>query len=498
MVFSSHAFLLGFLPIVYLLFLVFRRQGNRLGVVYLLIAASLVFYAWWNPSYLALILGSIIVNYLLGRVLGQSGMPNSGAGRSVLAGGIVLNLGTIAYYKYAGFFAATYNGLTGGGIDFGDIILPLAISFFTFQQIAFLVDSYRGETREYRFADYALYVLFFPQLIAGPIVYHRESIPQFQSNRFFSTGVRDLSVGLSMLMLGLTKKVLLADNLAVHANAVFDSAARGEPIDALTAWTGAFAYTFQLYFDFSGYSDMAIGLARMFGIKLPFNFNSPYKALNIVDFWRRWHITLSRFLREYLYIPLGGNRRGPGRRYCNLLLTMAIGGLWHGAGWTFVIWGLLHGGYLCINHAWQVVLTQLGQGKLQSSPIYGVLAWSATFVAVVVGWVFFRAADLETALSMVGSMAQPWQSGVSTAVAADRYDLALIAVSLAIVLVLPNTQQWMRLTQPLGERAEAAMVLGKWNVAWCPGWSIASALAVLGFASLYAMQSGSEFLYFRF
>jgi alginate O-acetyltransferase complex protein AlgI len=496
MVFSSDTFLLGFLPVAYLMFLLARATGHRQLVVGWLIIASLFFYGWWNVSYLALILISIAANYSLGRVLHR--WAQKPRGRLLLASGVVANLGTIAYYKYAGFFVGVVNDVYPSNLGVGEILLPLAISFFTFQQIAFLVDSYRGETREYGFLDYCLYVVFFPQLIAGPIVYHREAIPQYQGGAFFSAGNRDLSIGLTMLVLGLAKKVLLADNLAAHANSVFDAAAQGNAIDPATAWTGALAYTFQLYFDFSGYSDMAIGLARMFGIRLPFNFNSPYKATSIVDFWRRWHITLSRFLREYLYFSLGGNRRGFVRRYVNLLVTMVLGGLWHGAGWSFLIWGALHGVYLIINHGWVKILKSFGLGGIRQFKLYVLAAWSITFAAVVVGWVFFRADDVGTALAMLNAMIRPWAEISGATLQADLIDFVLIAVAMTIAILLPNTQQWVGLREPGDDASHSRRAPVLPLPVWRPTVATAAALGILAFAVLYSLRSGSEFLYFRF
>ena len=284
-------------------------------------------------------------------------------------------------------------------------MLPLGISFFTFQKIAYLVDAYRGEVRAGGFLSFALFVTFFPQLIAGPIVHHSEVIPQFGQKSTYRPNLDNLSMGIGIFVLGLAKKTVLADSIATYATPVFRAAQAGADPTLFEAWGGALAYTFQLYFDFSGYSDMAIGLALMFNIRLPINFNSPYKATNIIDFWRRWHITLSRFLRDYLYIPLGGNRHGVARRYANLMLTMLLGGLWHGAGWTFIVWGGLHGIFLVINHFWHA----LGVGSATTSGARpgsdGSAARTITFLAVMVAWVFFRAEDFDAATRILAGMA---------------------------------------------------------------------------------------------
>ena len=349
MVFSSLEFLYLFLPPVLLGFLALRAIGSERGIIWWLIAASIAFYAWWSVPYLILLIGSVVFNFMLHRWLLVS------RDKVALTFGIIANLSALAYFKYANFFLGNVNAIFGFDLPMLSIVLPLAISFFTFQQISFLCDTYRGEVQDCDFARYTLFVVFFPQLIAGPIVLQKDTLPQFKLSVFKSKIGVNLAVGGTLFAIGLFKKIVLADSMAPYANLVFGAAgdAHGVPVEA--AWIGALAYTFQIYFDFSGYCDMALGLARMFGIRLPINFNSPYKATNIVDFWRRWHITLSRFLRDYLYIPLGGNRCSMPRRYVNLFATMVLGGLWHGAAWTFVIWGALHGLYLTINHGWAAI-----------------------------------------------------------------------------------------------------------------------------------------------
>ncbi|MFW8592036.1 MBOAT family O-acyltransferase [Glaciecola sp. 2405UD65-10] len=395
MLFNSIEFIFFFLPItLFVFFAVAKYKGNE-AAIFALVAASLFFYGWWNPSYLIILIGSMLLNYKLG------GLLNKNRNKSLLIFGISLNLALIIYYKYAGFMANNWNFLTGSSLSFGEILLPLAISFFTFQQIAYLVDSYKGITSEYKFLHYALFVSFFPQLIAGPIVHHKQMLPQFSSNTRYQLNTNHLKIGLSIFAIGLFKKTVLADGVAVYATPVFTMVDSGQDVDMLSAWGGALAYTLQLYFDFSGYSDMAIGLARIFGIVLPLNFYSPYKATSISEFWRRWHITLSTFLRDYIYIALGGNRNGKIKRYTNLFITMLLGGLWHGAGWNFIIWGALHGSYLIVNHGWRSLLERvpfLGFTRIKT------LSWLITFLAVVVGWVFFRATTLDGALSMLASM----------------------------------------------------------------------------------------------
>ncbi len=391
MLFNSLTFIFAFLPISLLGYFGLNRYRLALAAKAWLVLCSLFFYSWWNPAYLPLILGSMLVNYAMGTALTQAtGRRPKVSPRVLLTLGVVFNLGLLGYFKYANFFVENLNHL-GWQLDSPDVLLPLAISFFTFQQIAYLVDSYRQETHEYDFLNYALFVTFFPQLIAGPIVHHKEMMPQFASAYQRVARYRHIALGLFVFSIGLFKKVVIADTFAQWATPGFESSV---PLPLLEAWITSLSYTFQLYFDFSGYTDMAIGAALLFNIQLPINFNSPYKALSIQDFWRRWHITLSRFLRDYLYIPLGGNRFGTWRTYSNLFITFLLGGLWHGASWMFVIWGALHGGALVVHRLWQ----RWG-GALPT-----VLAWVVTFQFINLTWVFFRAEDMQAALNVLSGM----------------------------------------------------------------------------------------------
>lgn len=333
----------------------------------------------------------MLFNYTIGTSLGKEREHKKITKKQLLSVGIISNLLLLGYFKYSDFFIDNFNLVFNTDIKLLHLALPLAISFFTFQQIAYLVDSYRGETREYDFLNYALFVTFFPQLIAGPIVHHKEMMPQFASKWNLTKNYKNIALGLFVFSMGLFKKVVIADTFAVHATAGFDVATS---LTFLEAWTTSLSYTFQLYFDFSGYTDMAIGAALLFNIRLPINFNSPYRATDIQDFWRRWHITLSRFLRDYVYIPLGGNRKGSFRTYGNLMITFLLGGLWHGAGWTFVFWGFLHGVALVIHRAW----CNLG------FKMWTWLAWLVTFNFVNIAWVFFRAKDWEDAIKVLRGM----------------------------------------------------------------------------------------------
>lgn len=377
MLFNTKLFILGFLPLALGGFLSIGRLGRRPALCWIL-CCSLVFYAWWRPILVILLMASILVNFLLGKQVSISMWR-----RFWLVCGLVFNLGLLGFFKYANFLSS----LLGLDAPFGGVVLPLGISFFTFQQIMYLVDTGRGDIRAVPFLDYACFVAFFPHLIAGPIVRPRHILPQFAEMQPLSAWRERLAAGLEIFLLGLAKKLVLADGLARFADPGFAAAARHDPLTLIEAWVALLAYALQIYFDFSGYSDMAIGLARMFGIQFPVNFNSPYKARNISDFWRRWNITLSTFLREYLYIPLGGNRHGETRRIINLMLTMLLCGLWHGAALRFVLWGGLHGAFLVI-HGWS---------KRLGLRLPALVSWLLTLICVVLAWVPFRAADFAAA-----------------------------------------------------------------------------------------------------
>ncbi|SDU15108.1 D-alanyl-lipoteichoic acid acyltransferase DltB, MBOAT superfamily [Pseudomonas mandelii] len=319
------------------------------------VAASVFFYGWWSTTYIPLLLASIVFNYTVGYIIAKNHERARAKSKAALYVGVISNLLLLCYYKYSNFFLGEVARSTGVHMPTLELVLPLGISFFTFTQIAFLVDAWKGKAQEYNFWHYLLFVTWFPHLIAGPILHHGQMMPQFKDPEIYRIRSRNISIGVALFAVGLGKKLLLADPISTYADPVFHAAATGQAIGPMIAWVGAIAYTLQIYFDFSGYSDMAVGLSMLFGIHLPINFNSPYKARNIIEFWRRWHMTLSQFLRDYLYIPLGGNRKGETRRLVNLMLTMLLGGLWHGANWTFVIWGALHGAYLCINHMFQKI-----------------------------------------------------------------------------------------------------------------------------------------------
>lgn len=393
MLFNSWQFILAFLPITFGVYFYLNRARLTIAAKVWLVLANLFFYSFWNINYLALILTSMMFNFALGSSLGKE--SNSLIARisrkKTLFFGVAVNLIALGFFKYATFAVGNFNQIFNSSFPLPTIVLPLAISFFTFQQIAYLVDSYYQETKEYDFLNYALFVTFFPQLIAGPIVHHKEMMPQFASPKNLFIRYDNILQGLFIFGIGLFKKVAIADTFSTWVTAGFDS---DKVLDFYAAWATSLSYTFQIYFDFSGYCDMAIGLALLFNIRLPLNFSSPYKALDIQDFWRRWHITLSRFLRNYLYIPLGGNKVSSSRTYCNLMTTFVLGGLWHGATWMFVLWGALHGAGLIIHRLWQKL------GYKLPKPI----SWLLTFLFINFAWIFFRAETSERAITILKGM----------------------------------------------------------------------------------------------
>jgi alginate O-acetyltransferase complex protein AlgI len=492
MLFNSYGFIFLYLPIVLLGFFVLGRRSHAYAAAWLALA-SLFFYGYWNPIYVTLLIGSIVANYVFGLAINRSVQAASPTrrGKWTLTAAVTVNLVLLGYYKYANFFLAAIDPVLGTHFTFRSIILPLGISFFTFTQIAFLVDTYQRKVAEYNFIHYTVFVTYFPHLIAGPVLHHKEMMPQFNNPLNYRLNWNNVASGLLLFALGLVKKTLWADALAPFANGIFDGVQQGATPTIYEAWAAALTYTLQIYFDFSGYTDMAIGIALLFNIRLPFNFDSPYKAGSIIDFWRRWHMTLSRFLRDYLYIPLGGSRRGPIRRYLNLMLTMVLGGLWHGAGWTFIGWGALHGFYLMINHLWRACFPHSTQHWLGARLLL-LLSGGVTFVAVVVAWVIFRSYDFSHAVLMLKAMfgiaSRPisfdavLHGNLLLMIPASGRDLAKLLVgALAWVWLLPNS---MRLKFVGGNFL--LMVL-----------QIVAVVAALIF-SIDQFGSYSPFLYFQF
>ena len=467
MLFNSYTFCLLFLPLCLAGFFVGLRWLGDRAVCGWLLAMSLGFYAWWNPAYLPLLLGSMAANYGLGVLIARF----RSAAMPLLTAGVAGNLGLIGYYKYAGFFTQTASALTGSSFSLDAIALPLAISFFTFQQIAFLVDVKRNPDCLCGPLHYCLFVAFFPQLIAGPIVSHRDLVPQFRAGWGTRFPWDDAAAGLTLFAMGLFKKVMIADRLAKYAGFVYGGVAVGDPVSATDAWGGTLAYALQLYFDFSGYSDMAIGLGLMFAVKLPMNFDSPYQSRGIDDFWRRWHMTLGAFFREYLYFPLGGSRRGELRTAVNLFVVMLLCGLWHGAGWAFVAWGGLHGIACVVCRLW----------KTHGKPLPGPAAWALTFLFVLLAWVPFRAETLAGAGRVWAAM---FGFGPDARTILDAGNWVTILAGLVPVLFMQNSVRWVNGEVP------------RWP--WRPTLGYAYLTAAVLLVTVLNLSQMSTFLYFNF
>ncbi len=386
MLFNSYIFIFLFLPLALAGYFILNNIGKYKLSNFFLLVMSLWFYGYFNPYYLWIICASIIGNYIFSRLINH--YTGHMVKRAVTIAGIAANIVLIFYFKYLDFFIENVNMVFGSGFELRNIVLPLGISFFTFQQISYLVDTYRGMTKDYSFLEYALFVAYFPQLVAGPIVLHNETIPQFRNPEKRKMNSDNLARGIYIFALGLFKKVLIADTFGRAVTWGYGQ------VDTLSSMEGilvSLAYTFQLYFDFSGYCDMAIGIGSMFNIDIPRNFNSPYKATSILEFWDRWHITLNRFLREYIYFPLGGSRKGKTRTYINIMIVFLISGLWHGANWTFVIWGAIHGIANCLNRMLNPLWNKIAK----------VPRWLITFVFINFTWIFFRAESVKQACGMI-------------------------------------------------------------------------------------------------
>lgn len=504
MVFHSYQFILGFLPAVYVAFVVAHRLGGWPAAFKVLIAASVAFYAQWSIWLAAVLLGSVVVNYAAGELI-MALASNRRAARQTLMVAVGLNLAGLGYFKYSNFLIDIVNQVGGTGYSHISLLLPVGISFFTFVQIGYLVEAYNGQVERPGFSRYMLFATFFPCLTAGPLVLQREMFDQMRRRDDRAFEAQRLAVGLTMFGMGLFKKVVLADSIAPYANVVFDGVGAGGAATALTAWLGALCYALQLYFDFSGYSDMAIGLGYMFGLKLPINFDSPFKATSISEFWRRWHMTMTRLFTVFIYTPLAmrGIRRARSKaglpRFVAVtgipaVVTFVVAGVWHGAGWTFIVYGLIHGFAIAINGAWR----EFAKIRLPAS-----LSWALTMSVVVSGLVIFRSHDLASAGSMLCSM---WISPllyasapIAVAVEIDaRKALSLITLLGAIVLLMPNTQQilhryWVSSDAPPEGTAREAGLL-----AWRPtfGPSIATAAAYL--TALTSIGAASSFLYYQF
>ncbi len=472
MLFNSFEFLFIFLPITFFIyFYLNKKRLIKLGIGWLTVA-SLIFYSYWNINYLPLILISMVFNYTVGYTLSHPSALKINR-KLVLMIGLIGNIGLLSYYKYFDFLINNINAVFHSGFDTLKIMLPLGISFFTFTQIAYLVDAYRKEVSEYDFLNYGLFVTFFPHLIAGPILHHSEMMPQFADIRKKIINHKNISKGLFLISIGLFKKVLIADFLSPFVIGIFDSVATP---DFFEAWVGCLSYSFQLYFDFSGYCDMALGIALLFNIALPVNFNSPYKSQNIQEFWRRWHMTLSRFLKNYIYIPLGGNRIGEFKTYRNLFVTFLIGGIWHGANWTFIIWGVLHGLGACVNRLWKKLNINMNK----------YLAIFITFIFLNFTWMFFRAPSIHRAIELLKSLIG--LNGINPLVINKlrftfengniKLSLFLFAGCIIMSFFMKNSMEWVEKFKPS---------------------KIYFIVTILLFVlSVSSMNKVSEFLYFQF
>ena len=461
MLFNSYEFLLFFLPVTIVGYFALNRTAP--GSNAWLVAASLFFYAWWRAEYLALLAASIAVNFTVGRTI----MHRAAQGRptqALVTAGVVFDLALLGYFKYANFFAANVAALLGLTQPHLNVILPIGISFFTFTQIAFLVDAHHRKAEEPSLVNYALFVTYFPHLLAGPILHHREMMPQFADTANKRVDFDNMARGLTLLAIGLAKKVLIADTLAQWANEGFAAA---HPLTFADAWLAILCYTMQIYFDFSGYTDMALGMALMMNIRLPQNFDSPYRQRNLREFWRHWHMTLMRFLRDYVYIPLGGSRRGEACTAFALVLTFALGGLWHGANWTFVLWGVANGLGLVAVRLWSRTGIQL--------PI--AAAWAITFIFVNLAWVLFRAPDISMAGAMLAALLGGRGFAGFTSLPAP-YTLATLGVACLIVAMPRNSN---RIVQEMSFR-----------------WPLQAATALLLAAGVLCLGNPTEFLYFNF
>jgi alginate O-acetyltransferase complex protein AlgI len=508
--FNSVEFIFLFLPVILIGYFGLRTLGHNYSAAWLC-AGSLFFYGWWDWRYIWLLLLSIAFHFIVGRWIFES----KGANRKrLLLAAIGTDLAALVYFKYADMFVASYGALTGTPVQALNILLPLGISFFTFTQIAYLVDVYEGRAYEKNPIHFGLFVTYFPHLIAGPVLHHKEMMPQFKNPLTHKPRTTLIALGLAIFAIGLAKKVLVADNLAPYANALYR--ASPEAIGFFQAWQGALAYAFQLYFDFSGYSDMAVGLSLMLGVKLPVNFLSPYKAKNISEFWRRWHMTLSRFLRDYLYIRLGGNRHG---RYINLLTTMFLGGLWHGAGWNFALWGLLHGLFLCVHEGWRAIVPK----RFTELKWYIFTSVALTFFVVTLAWVPFRAPNFASTMVIwkamfgLGTFTLPevffsvhtglgkalQKLGISSSIGGGTAFVqgsAWILIASILAFGFPNvyelTRKFRAIVSEKGARQELLSSKAKFRFRFTKSW--VAAIALLLGISLLAMDRPSEFLYFQF
>lgn len=505
MPFHSYMFVLGFLPVAYILFLLAHRVGGWPMAIRFLGLASLAYYAQFGALPVVILVASVLANFIAGRILIEY-RANRQLATTVLLAGIAANIALLGYFKYSNFLIDVASQVSGSGFSHLQIILPIGISFFTFIQIGYLIEAYNGDVQRQPFSRYLVFAAFFPCIAAGPLVLQREIFGQMTDRKDSAWNPRLLSVGLTLFAMGLFKKCFLADSIAPSANTVFDGVSAGMAVDPITAWTGALCYTLQLYFDFSGYSDMAIALGLIFGIKLPLNFNSPFKATNISDFWRRWHMTMTRFFTTFIYTPLAikgmreaaQNGASPWTKYLKTaavpaIVTFLVAGIWHGDGYTFALYGLIHGFAIAVYLGWR---------ELRVGTLPAPLAWALTMSVVVTGLVVFRADTLATASTMLGQMWLPalmTANEAATMVSIDlRRALSFIVVFGAIVLLLPNSQQilhkdWVS-SDPMPPETgrEAGLVV------WRPTTGQAIPASMLCCLAISSLGATSTFLYYQF
>lgn len=506
MLFNSYEFLFLFLPVLGAVWWVVACTARQ-WLPMVLLAASALFYALWGVRFFVLLAGMTCLNYILGLAL--DAMPDARSGpltrKRLLGLAVALNLLPLCWFKYAAFLLDNINLLPGVHIAFTHPGLPLGISFYTFLQIAWLVTVYRREARPEGFGTYAVFVSSFPYVISGPIVRYGQIAPQLGT--LSAPDAARAAPALTVFVIGLAKKVLLADTVAVYADSIFHAAEKGFPLTSAEAWAGSLAYTFQLYFDFSGYTDMAIGVALLLGLRLPDNFDSPYKSTGIVDFWRRWHITLSSWLRDFLYIPLGGSRKGRLRQYRNLFLTMLLGGIWHGAGWPFVVWGALHGAMLSINHFFRSWVRDRLPERVLTHPGVRLCCIALTFLCINAAWVVFRAETMQGALHIYSAMLEGFRGGLAGSwevlfpnnYVTDARCLCLLALCGLLVWGFPNTRELVfgRSTVIRGTAGPETVISRPW-LSWTPSCVWATWLAVLAMGALILLSRKSVFLYFKF
>jgi len=517
MVFNSYQFIFLFLPLAVVVFFLAGRISRNWAVGWL-IAVSLLFYAWWRPINVLIIAPSVAINFFLARRLQLLNKRGSArAAKAVLLVGIAFNIAFLGYFKYSNFLVGAFNDAFGAQMFLARIILPLGISFITFQKIGFLVDVYSGRIESFSLQDYCLFVLFFPQLIAGPIVHYREMMPQFHrtSCRF---DPENLSVGLTLFAFGLFQKAFLADNLAQFVSPIYQQALSGGAISLVPAWIAAVGFTFQIYFDFSGYTDMALGIARLFGIRLPPNFNSPLRASSIIDFWLRWHMTLTRFLTAYIFNPLSlwltrrraARRRQPGFAGLNkgaaafvellmlpTLLTMLISGIWHGAGYTFIIWGLLHGLFLIINHAWRQLGPNRRRDKSSYERVMQPVGFVITFLCVAASMVIFRSATLTSSAHLLQGMSG--LHGIGMKGSGFKMVVPWIVVAAFFAFICPNSLQILSKFEPaLGWKLKPQAGVAEKRFQWQPSLAWAIVVSVVATAGILYLGGQSEFLYWQF